>query len=335
MYLIMILLMVSSACFASEEITPYKFTDQEVSEGLKLDFEIPQSSRFALQRLDESNSEIIYYVSKPQAVNYPIAICCGGSSTRNELYSIIHFHRYFLQEFLDLDVAVLTVEQRGIDGNQIDEEVFWRYYTRSARLRDHQAVIENLKLNPPVGWNGKIILLGVSEGGPLVTSLTQKYCDIIIATINWSGAGDLSWREQLWLFIEDLRKNEDCIPYLPANRFDYNACMDEALANPTPDKDFLGMTYLYHADALQYPQPDYEKIQTPFLVVAGVQDSIIDSSDVFVQKAKAAGANITYLRIEDMDHYIRKRPEIIELSFQWLSSLFYKDQPISKVAIAA
>ena len=266
----MILLMISSACFASEEITPYKFTDQEMSEGLKLDFEIPQSSRFVLQRSDESDSEII------------------------------------------------------------DEEVFWRYYTRSARLRDHQAVIENLKLNPPAGWNGKIILLGVSEGGPLVTSLTEKYCDRIIATINWSGAGDLPWREELWLFIEDLKKNEDCIPYLPVNRSAYDACMEEVLANPTPDKDFLGMTYLYHADALQYSQPDYEKIQTSFLVVAGVQDSIIDSSDVFVQKAKAAGANITYLRIEDMDHYIRKRSEIIEQSFQWLSSLFYKDQPVSK-----
>lgn len=29
-------------------------------------------------------------------------------------------------------------------------------------------------------------------------------------------------------------------------------------------------------------------------------------------------APITYLRVEDMDHYVRRRPDIIEQSFEWL-----------------
>lgn len=94
--------------------------------------------------------------------------------------------------------------------------------------------------------------------------------------------------------------------------------MNDALVNPTVEKEFLGITYMYHADALMYPKANYHLIKTPFLVVAGAQDTIIDSADAFVQKAKEAGANITYFRIEDMDHYIRRRPEIIEQSFQWL-----------------
>lgn len=238
-----------------------------------------------------------------------------------------------MQEFLDLDVAVITVEQQGIDGDQINAQEFMNHYTRSARLHDHQLVIEHLKLNPPVGWNGKIILLGVSEGGPIVTTLTEKYCNITIATINWSGAGDWSWRDELWIFLEGLKKNGpwflkllfycprwvSCVPYFPKDRSDFDTCMDQTLADPTANKEFLGMTYMYHADALLYSQSEYEQIKTPFLVVAGAQDTIIDSCDAFVQKAKTAGVNITYLRIEDMDHYIRKRPEIIEQSFQWLS----------------
>jgi acetyl esterase/lipase len=105
---------------------------------------------------------------------------------------------------------------------------------------------------------------------------------------------------------------------LPKTRQEYDAIMDQTLQNPLSDKYFMGMTYKYHADALRYPQPDYAKISTPFLVVAGAKDTIIGSSDEFVRKAKVAGAPITYLRIPDMDHYIRKRPEVVQQSFTWL-----------------
>ena len=78
------------------------------------------------------------------------------------------------------------------------------------------------------------------------------------------------------------------------------------------------MSYKYHADALTYPVPDYSKLKTPYLVVSGAQDTFIRSSDLFVKKAKQAGANITYFRVADMDHYVRKRPDIIKRSFEWL-----------------
>jgi hypothetical protein len=68
-----------------------------------------------------------------------------------------------LEEFLDLNVGVITVEQRGVDGNAIDAKEFMEHYTRSNRLKDHQVVIESLKRNPPTGWNGKFLFLGVSD----------------------------------------------------------------------------------------------------------------------------------------------------------------------------
>jgi acetyl esterase/lipase len=86
----------------------------------------------------------------------------------------------------------------------------------------------------------------------------------------------------------------------------------------------MGMTYMYHADALTYSSPNYQKIRTPMLIIAGTQDSIIQSSDAFVDKARNAGAPITYFRIDDMDHYVRKRPDIIKKSFEWLSDIMNK-----------
>ena len=49
-----------------------------------------------------------------------------------------------------------------------------------------------------------------------------------------------------------------------------------------------------------------------------ILDSIIASCDLFVYNARQADVSITYLRIDDMDHYIRKRPDVIEQSFDWL-----------------
>ena len=190
-------LIITFACYA-EEITPYKFTDSMPY------YEIPTSSRFAVNRSEVAAPDVISYFSAPKSDSYPIAILCGGSSSAGDVQSIIHFHRYFLQEFLDLNVGVVTLEQRGVNGNEINVKEFIEHYTRSNRLKDHQLVIDYLILNPPKGWNGNFIFLGVSEGGPIVTSLTELYSGNTLATVNWSGAGDWSWREELLVFLQKL-----------------------------------------------------------------------------------------------------------------------------------
>lgn len=322
----------------AQEITPYKFTDHDQQMP---HYNIPASARFRVKRPGENNPDIIYYFSRSTKENYPIALLCGGSSTKDTICSIIHFHRYFLQELHELGVGVLTIEQWGVDGQNIDQEAYCKNYTRSQRLRDHIRVLDHVIINRPLGWNGTFIFIGVSEGGPLVTSLTTHYAPITLATINWSGAGDWPWREELWVFIEDLRKQFswwirllDLIPkwliptvfYLPKTRQEYNMLMDEIVVTPAPDKEFMQMTYQYHFDAMTtYPKHQYHLIQSPFLVVAGAQDSIIHSSDAFVEQAKKAGVNVTYMRIHDMDHYIRARPDIIVQSFTWLAEQLSHD----------
>lgn len=333
------LLLIGCLCFSSViastiEITSYKFTDEERNNAYP-DYEIPSSSRFTIKREAADAPDIIYYFSKPQRQSFPIAILVGGSSSENDISSIIHFHRYFLKEFLDLGAAVITIEQQGVDGNNINKLEFMEHYTRSQRLQDHRSVIQHLKNHPPVGWNGSLIFLGCSEGGPIVTTLTADYASNTLATINWSGAGDWCWREQLWAFIADIFQNipwhvalrahlPSWMPYsldlcLPQSRKEYDQAMNEAIKNPTTELKIAGMTYKYHYDALIfYPKPAYEKMKTPYLVVAGAKDTIIESSDAFVRQAKDASVPITYMRISNMDHYVRKREDVIKESFEWL-----------------
>lgn len=328
----------NTAICSSEEITPYKYSDLEAKEGFP-SYIIPKSSRHAIKRHQPDAPDIIFYYSKPKQAQFPIIIFCTGSTSRDSIPSVIHVHRYFLKELLDLGAGVITLEQWGVDGSHINADEFMRHYTISQRLIDHKTTIEYLLKNPPIGWNGKFIFVGVSEGGPIVTSLTTKYPDITLATVNWSGAGDWNWREELWAFfiLEDIKndipwyikirsKLPSWFPFsvhinLPTNREEYDKIMDQTIINPTTDKEFMGMTYKYHADSLQAPRVEYNKITTPYLVVSGAKDTIIQSSDEFVEKAKNQGADITYLRIPDMDHYVRKRPDVLQKSFDWLKKI--------------
>jgi len=314
-FLILSFVFFSDTPLAFDEITPHKFTDPD--SGLPV-YDIPASSRFTAHRLEPGAPDLVYYFSRPKDAVFPISIVCGGSSSEETIVSCIHFHRYFLQEFLDLGMAVLTVEQRGVDGKNVDRKEFIEHYTRSARLQDLRGVISHLKSNTPTGWNGKFVFLGVSEGGPLVTSLTTEYADKALATMNWSGASGWTWREELWVFLQKLwMENPECLGKNWATRGGYDAHMDYILQRPGVEK-FLNMTHRYWADALTYPRPEYQKIRTPFLVVTGGLDSLLPSSDAFVENAQKAGASVTYLRVADMDHFVRHRPDIIQQSFDWL-----------------
>lgn len=323
---------------AHQEITPYKFTDTDMKQGGPI-YTIPASSRFTLKRAQQHSSNIVYYVSKPATDSFPFVLLCGGSSLAHTITSIIHVHRYFLKEFLDLGLGVITIEQQGVDGTDVNIDEFMEHYTRSARLNDHRSVIEHLKNTPVKGWNGKLIFFGVSEGGPLVTTLTSDYQKITLATVNWAGAGDLSWRDELWCFMQDMiessswimqiimkiaSKASSILPglhewYFPLSRSEYDDLMDSIIKNPATNIKLAGMTYKYHADAEAfYPKPEYSNIKTPYLVVTGMKDSLLKSSDTFVEKSKAALVPITYMRIANMDHYVRKNEDAVTNTFYWL-----------------
>ncbi|MGB1230518.1 MAG: alpha/beta hydrolase family protein [Holosporaceae bacterium] len=326
-----------------ESITPYKFSDEERRTGF-VAYAIPKSSTFSVPRSQKDAPDLTYYLSKPkQHKAYPIVLFCSGSELRKSVSSVIHVHRYFLKEFLDLGVALITLEQWGVKGTQVHADEFMHHYTRTQRLLDHKTLINHLLSHPPEGWNGQFIFVGVSEGGPIVTALTTMYPDKTLATINWCGTSGWNWREELWAFLNNMRDQmlasvpwpirlrsylPSWVPYsvnlhLPETRPEYDQIMDQTMAAPTPTKEFVGMTYMYHADALSWPITDYTQIKSPYLAVAGARDFLIDSSDSFVKRARRAGVPITYLRVKDMDHYVRKRPDIIKKSLEWLEKFLH------------
>jgi hypothetical protein len=270
---------------------------------------------------ENGSPDIVYYfkLPDPAITTYPILILCEGSSSQDSLISVTWIFDYFHDQLAAMNMGLILVEQWGIDGSTIDDDVFWNHYSRSQRYFDHMCVINQLENNPPVGWNGELIFLGASEGGPLVSQLTTSYAKTR-ATVNWVGAADWSWEDELWSFFENyIKKNNIEVVGGPfQSREEYNLLVDFIKKNPSTIERFGGMTYFYLADAFLFPGIEYEKIKSPFLVIMGTEDPSIHSCDQFVEKALATGAPIEYVRVEGMDHYIRNRPDLIQYSFEWI-----------------
>lgn len=287
---------------------------------------MPAQLNARMSIINDEKTETVFYLTTPKVERFSIAVMCEGSTSRDDVASIWHLHQF--EQFRDLSemgLAILTIEKQGIDTDKIDIDRFFAHYTRSRRFYDHVAVIDHLLKNPPAGFDGRLIFIGASEGGPLVNQLSIHYPQTI-ATINWSGAGDWSWPDEIWVWGAQMRRDHPFLSALygwwhnvPKTRAGFDAVMAETLRDPSDKRWFLGMTYRYHADAIKTPAFDYQKIQAPMLVVCGTKDSLIGSCDVFVEKAKATHAPITYWRIDGLEHRMsQNKQNLIPKSFEWL-----------------
>lgn len=80
------------------------------------------------------------------------------------------------------------------------------------------------------------------------------------------------------------------------------------------------MTYKYHADAQTIIPLNYSVIDVRTLVVIGEKDPNIKMANN-LYKSLAHKENITYLKIKDFDHYVRKSKEAVSKTFSWLANL--------------
>jgi pimeloyl-ACP methyl ester carboxylesterase len=280
-----------------------------------------------LSIVNDDGAETVFYLTKPNQQKFPIAVLCEGSTSANDIESVWSFHNFEQFSTLsEMGLGILTIEKDGGSANAIDKSRFFANYTRSKRFRDHVAVIDHLLKNPPSGFDGRLIFIGASEGGPLVNQLSLHYPQTI-ATINWSGAGDWPWPDEIWAWGEQVRKENPILASIygwwhkiPKTREGFDSVMAETIHDPSDKRWFLGMTYRYHADAIKTPLFQYYRIHAPMLVVCATKDSLINSCDDFVVKAKSVSAPITYWRVEGMEHRIsQNKGNLIPKSFEWLS----------------
>lgn len=272
------------------------------------------------------DKDLTYYTVVPSGVKaYPLLLICDGSYTHDEgpksVRKLIEGKDYFYQLAL-LDLGLLAMERRGVCGESIDSKEYHKFNFPQQRLLDHLELIKHVQLCPPLGWNGKLIILGASEGGPLAICLAKHSCITPEACIPIVGCGDQTFKEYIWQHITRMpyfqasKSRCGCIKKIvqwfsmkaskiPCSRTEYDKRCEAMNANPDPNKFWYGQTHLYWSKAMELNEEyDFLELKCPSLVISGAYDLGCEATDRLVQKAFAQKNDVRYLRIPDAGHFV-------------------------------
>lgn len=291
-------------------------------------------TRLTLTR--EDGSELVYYISLPKnqehQESYCIMVLSEGSYNSHETKSILRLHNWVLPYFEYLPIALVSLEKYGIDGQQIDIRLFHEHNTRLQRIQDHELVVQALEKNSFPGWNKKFVFMGGSEGGYISTALAIEHTFSTQALIILAGLGAWSSHDEIWGFLQHMYAqdvvgtsilalfNDD---YELFSRTLFDKKIQEILNAPTAEKFWFGQTYKYWADAFsrdrEFNLHAFYDLKIPVLLVTGSKDPMIESCDALVEEATIYNTPITYWRIDDMSHNIKKeKPELFTEAAAWL-----------------
>ena len=251
----------------------------------------------------EDDSPIQCYLSTPDIVDTEtLIVLVMGSWTRSA-----HFNHITLAKLLNPHgVSVLTPEKRGVTRTKFDEKIFHDYDCLNGRMKDFDALLSQLE------WEGKVILLGESEGGKLVPLLTLKHPQKVDGTILFGAGGGLTYKEEMEYQLPIFTAESNFI-YRVASKLcraldpnEMEEKFQEMVESPSTNEFFRSHTHKWWASYLTYhPFTDIMKLKGPLLIVHGATDLRIPvkSSDLIAKRFREAGKeNLTYLRDDDVCH---------------------------------
>lgn len=273
------------------------------------------------------------YTFFPLEGSSPAVLLIEGSYVYNKKpKSILKLFKPFEKMIKEAKCGLIFMEKRGVTPEYCNREKFHQFNTPSQRLSDHVKLLDFLKQNPPKGWNGNLIILGGSEGGPIAIKLARKAGPI--ACIVLVGCGDQTFKEYIWRTIQNYRNDKSIKSKLiswwynfPKNYSDFDKKCQLMKNDPSPKKWWFGQTYLYWADSLdQEEKTAFLELNCPVLVIAGSKDLEEPSTQRLVSQAEEKGKDVTYRCIEGMGHNVlQSQWEVIDIIIDFLNSLVDKN----------
>jgi pimeloyl-ACP methyl ester carboxylesterase len=273
--------------------------------------------------LEVGEGRLTYYLDFPNDIgSFPLMVILEGSFVEKVgPKSVLDLHRKLVQPVLDSGIGIVAMDKRGVDGDQIDVAFFHRFNTVSQRLSDHIRLIQRLKANPPANWNGQLVILGGSEGGPIAIKLAHESdpaaCIVLV------GCGDQTFAEYIWNAIQKIAPSEHRrFAMLPEDREAYNSQIEMMKEHPDPMRFWFGQSFLYWSDALdQSEHLEFLNLKCPVFVVSGSEDIECVSTDRLVAMAKKQQQDVSYLRIDGMGHdVLQPQWDVMRQVLGWLNS---------------
>jgi len=212
--------------------------------------------------------------------------------------------------------ALLTIEKYGVapgsDGASCTPE-HMRGNSLTRRVLDALQIVARLRRER--WWNRELILFGGSEGGAVAAMLAPLVPETG-AVIIWSSGIGLPVGAMIL----------SALP--PSVQAEAGRVFAEARANPSPERQWGGASYLWWADAIDLvPARGLAQTPAPVLLIHGTRDESapIGSARAARDLVMAAGkANFTYREYQGYDHFmidahgVDHRGEVVAAAASWL-----------------
>lgn len=220
--------------------------------------------------------------------------------------SVEHNRSFDLVESSFPGFALLTVEKRGVapgDRPEDDQEgcgaAFHENHTKSHRVDDYLAVLGHLR--DTKRWDGRLVLVGGSEGGQVVAQLSEPSgADAAIMLVSGGGT---TFGEAVKLFMQS---EMDILGVPEEVRPSIDDIYDDIRANPDSTELWAGHSYRYWADSIDRRGVD-DMLRTDaslLMIHAGRDRSVATQTarpvpDIFAARGRC---NLTYWEFPGYDH---------------------------------
>lgn len=270
------------------------------------------AATFAVERPD--GSRITYHIER-QRERGPVLLMLQGSGCDPVA---LNERIRWMAPLLAPGHALLTIEKYGVahDSGEQCAPDYWRGNTLTQRVLDALQVVARLRQER--WWNRELILFGGSEGGAVAAMLAPLVPETK-AVLIWSSGIGLPLGAMIL----------SALP--PPVRAEAVRVFAEARADPSPERQWGGASYLWWADAIDLvPARGLVQTPEPVLLIHGTRD---ESAPVASARAArdlvlAAGkADFTYREYEGYDHFmvdsegVDHRAEVVAAAASWLRRL--------------
>lgn len=284
-----------------------------------------------LYLLREDGSELRGYIVTPEIASFPIALLIQGSQCE----SAAQMHRDYQESAIRFGAGLITLEKQGVYGpNLIEMKEYNRTNCSAHRIKDHMMLIQSLREGLIPHWNGKLIVIGGSEGGSVGCAIASSCPEVIAAALYSTGGGMASHDEITLAFRKHLEKEGYSSASIRMQMAFFEQQLATMVANPTHESHFYDYTYKWWACYLSAKRSllaEILSINCPLLYVHGVEDDLIpvESADLAVDEYHRIGKKrLTYLRLEGYGHDVRLPPfDIFGETWNWLT-LVLKNQKV-------
>lgn len=262
-------------------------------------------SELKAQRLD--GSSIQFYLTRPSTgLPVPLLLILQGSSCSSIYKSALGAGRFVEQnkiarldiEKFDLNKDATSCPLGYLNNNTIDQ-----------RIADSLRVMQVLRDTSSSWWNGKLMIVGGSEGGtiaPILASYIPETTKLVVM------AGGTGWtmRESMPFLLEkELRSKGADEQTIDSELKNMETIFDDVIKNPTSTKVYNGNTNTYkwwNSILNLRPRNFMIDLKIPILMVHGDVDSACPvesaraTADAFKTSAKT---NFKYIEYPGLDHH--------------------------------